>query len=327
MHPIRGIFVILMILGVSKVSDADNVSPGVNVSVGFGPVDQSGRVVIKEGGAQIGYHLLVLRDTVDTGVLFEAQLVTDDLEFMSSYVYYIDYSDFGQNSLQYTTRTRTDYITPNHIDNGSSLLCLYIRDLSSGTSSWRLEECRGTVLGKVIHYPNPTVFGYPVGAYGILGPGIPLWQYSSDYLTARRFCRDQGLVDYTDIDTSIRSSGYAYVRGEGGEGPWSVTGNSDVTILDRISCLEAADEVNEQLYSTPTVYGAHVGRLNTSSVSREETAKQFCIRQGHAPAYRSFSVGYPPGGTYSYWNGSSWGITGASSGVEWLTNLTCVDVQ
>ncbi|HEX8433980.1 hypothetical protein [Archangium sp.] len=86
-----------------------------------------------------------------------------------------------------------------------------------------------TCIGSGVTYRGPTVNGYYVGTYYPTSGSSP-----TD--TARRYCQDHGHVGAQGQVTSLRSSTYTFINGTGGIGNWSVTGNSNVTMLDAITC-------------------------------------------------------------------------------------------
>ncbi len=175
-----------------------------------------------------------------------------------------------------------------------------------------------------IKYPNPKhTSGQLVGARGTPVSGGTIWPESTPAETAARFCRDRGLCSSTSRNTSVRSSAYSYVH-DHGTGLWGTTGNSGVTMLDKITC-QGSPLGEYQLYANPTVSGVRVGRLSTSTISFDETAKQFCILNGHEPAYVWWDAAYPTGTAYSWWNGSDWGVTGNSS-VHLFDYISCVSL-
>ncbi|HYO70223.1 MAG TPA: hypothetical protein VEU33_29510 [Archangium sp.] len=80
-----------------------------------------------------------------------------------------------------------------------------------------------------VTYSSPMVNGYYVGT---LHPATG----SSAADTARRFCQDFNHAGAQSYTTSIRSTAYSFINGTSGVGPWSVTGNSNVTMLDTLIC-------------------------------------------------------------------------------------------
>ena len=182
---------------------------------------------------------------------------------------------------------------------------------------------------KNIHftYFNQKINGYLPGTKGIFGPGATIYNLSTPAETAERFCQDYGLFASISYLSDIRGSAYSYINGQNGQGNWSVTGNSGVTMLDEIKCFDTANVIVSQSYSNPTVNGYRVGRIYPASLEeRKENAKQFCINKGHEAGYISYSLNYPTGTTYSYWTGSSWGISGSSS-VELFSSVTCANIN
>lgn len=201
-----------------------------------------------------------------------------------------------------------------------------ITDGRNGVTTPRVDTngALGSITGRYLKYPSPRVNGQLVGARGTPVSGGTIWSLSTPAETATRFCQDRGLPRHDTYQSSIRGSAYSYVNGQNGNGSWSVTGNSGVTMLDQINCRSSHNIVTTN-YSTPKIFGQRVGRSTSSSISREETAKQFCIYNGHEPGYISWNITYPTGSTYTHWTGSSWSVTGNSS-VELFTSINCADI-
>jgi hypothetical protein len=165
-----------------------------------------------------------------------------------------------------------------------------------------------------VTYASPAVNGYLVGTYYPRSGSSP-----SD--TARRFCQDRGHVGALNHVTSIRSTAYSFINGTGGIGNWSVTGNSNVTMLDSITCSDS-----RFTYTGPTVNGYIVGTLYpTSGSSAADTARRFCHDRNHVDA-ESY-VTSVRSTTYTFINGTggngNWSVTG-NANVTVLDSITCV---
>lgn len=108
----------------------------------------------------------------------------------------------------------------------------------NGIGNWSVTGNSGvTVLDSIAcfgagqTYQSPKVYGYEIGTrYPTYG--------SSPADTARRFCQDSEHFDAGDYTVSIRSAVYSYISGTSGLGSWSVTGNSGVTMLDSVTCID-----------------------------------------------------------------------------------------
>ncbi|MBN8471297.1 hypothetical protein JYJ95_32740 [Corallococcus exiguus] len=174
-------------------------------------------------------------------------------------------------------------------------------------------------------YVTPTVNGYQIGTYL---PNQPTGNYSSAADTARRFCQDQGHSGAQSFTTAIRGSAFSFIVGTNGVGNWGTTGNSNVTMLETVTCFTSDSGVT---YTTPTVNGYQIGTYlpnqptgNYSSAA--DTARRFCQDQGHTGA-SSFTTAIRSS-TYSFIVGTNgvgnWGTTG-NSNVTMLETITCFD--
>ncbi|AKJ07884.1 hypothetical protein ATI61_107328 [Archangium gephyra] len=165
-----------------------------------------------------------------------------------------------------------------------------------------------------VTYSSPMVNGYYVGT---LHPTTG----SSAADTARRFCQDRNHAGAQSYATSIRSTAYSFINGTGGVGPWSTTGNANVTMLDSITC----GDVSTTSYPNPMVNGYYVGTLYpTTGSSAADTARRFCQDRNHAGA-QSYSTSVRST-AYSFINGTGgvgpWSTTG-NANVTMLDSITC----
>ncbi|RKH46808.1 hypothetical protein D7Y23_23170 [Corallococcus sp. AB050B] len=105
---------------------------------------------------------------------------------------------------------------------------------TTGNANVTMLETITCFNGTVLTYTTPTVNGFQVGT---IQPNYPTGNYSTPVDTARRFCRDLTHVDVSSFTTAIRGSSYTYIVGANGVGNWNTTGNSNVTMLETITCL------------------------------------------------------------------------------------------
>ncbi|WP_375745626.1 hypothetical protein NR800_13010 [Corallococcus interemptor] len=174
-----------------------------------------------------------------------------------------------------------------------------------------------------VTYTTPTVNGYQVGT---IQPNYPTGNYSTPADTARRFCLDQGHTGARTFTTAIRGSAYTYIVGTNGVGAWNTTGNSNVTMLETITCFNAP----VLTYATPKVNGYQIGTIQpnypTGNFSTPAaTARRFCLDQGHVDV-SSFTTAIR-GTAYTYIVGTngvgSWNTTG-NSNVTMIETVTCI---
>ncbi|NOK11570.1 hypothetical protein [Corallococcus exercitus] len=85
-----------------------------------------------------------------------------------------------------------------------------------------------------VTYTTPMKNGYQVGT---IQPNFPTGNFSTASDTARRFCQDLGHIGARSFTISIRGSAYTYIVGTNGVGAWNTTGNSNVTMLETITCI------------------------------------------------------------------------------------------
>ncbi|RKG94554.1 hypothetical protein D7V97_38680 [Corallococcus sp. CA053C] len=169
-------------------------------------------------------------------------------------------------------------------------------------------------------YATPKVNGYQIGTV------YPNAGTSSAPDTARRFCQDLGHTGAQSQTTSIRGSAYTYIVGSGGIGNWNTTGNSNVTMIESVTCVTSTSDVT---YAVPKVNGYQVGTLQPNDPASNfstaaDTARRFCQDQGHAGA-RSFTTSIR-GSAYTYIVGANgvgnWNTTG-NANVTMLESITC----
>ena len=172
-------------------------------------------------------------------------------------------------------------------------------------------------------YTTPTVNGFQVGT---LQPNQPASSYSTPDDTARRFCQDRGHTGARGFTTAIRSSTYTYIVGTNGVGPWNTTGNSNVTMLETITCFDGT----VLTYTTPTVNSFQVGTIQPNQPTGNystpvDTARRFCRDLNHVDV-SSFTTAIRSS-SYTYIVGSNgvgnWNTTG-NSNVTMLETITCI---
>ncbi|NOK39665.1 hypothetical protein HMI49_41530 [Corallococcus exercitus] len=172
-------------------------------------------------------------------------------------------------------------------------------------------------------YVTPKVNGYQIGTWL---PNQPTGNFSSAADTARRFCQDMGHSGAQSFTTAIRGSAYTYIVGTNGVGPWNTTGNSNVTMIETVTCFTSSSGIP---YTTPTVNGYQVGTIQpnypTGNFSTPaDTARRFCQDQGHTGAL-SFTTAIR-GSAYTYIVGTNgvgaWNTTG-NANVTMLETITC----
>ncbi|RKG63264.1 hypothetical protein D7V80_31335 [Corallococcus sp. CA054B] len=177
-------------------------------------------------------------------------------------------------------------------------------------------------------YVVPTVNGFQIGTYL---PNQPTGNFSSAADTARRFCQDQGHTGAQSFTTAIRGSSYTYIVGTNGVGPWNTTGNSNVTMLESITCVTSTStSPSDVTYMTPKVNGYQIGTIQPNYPSGNfstpvDTARRFCQDLGHVNV-RSFTTAIR-GSAYTYIVGTNgvgnWNTTG-NPNVTMLETVTCI---